>query len=222
MLPANIRHSWLLEYQYSDSEYIRLTSGPTNVVFENNTYLANGPLMSVGRIAKSIKLNDSTLNVVFAGLDIGFQQQILQFSDQNGIIGRPIRLIRCIYDENWTPVNFLQRFNGLVDSWSIQDAYPDEAGDNSTPVTMSIVFALRSFKEILSQTYSGPFTNQESWQAIVDPTDNAMNIVPSLRDVSLTLGGKAPDTTGSGSSVTNTNNALRNDDGIVTAYNDGA
>lgn len=188
-LPVNIRTSWAVDVQISDSTTLYFTNGPQDVVFNNHTYVSTPILAGVGRIPSNIKASDTSYAITFVGIDVQFKQQLLTLAD-NGLNGRPVNCYRVFYDQNWVLLRApLLRASGVIDTFNISDNYPETPGSNEA-VSFNVTLSIRGLRDILQNRIAGVFTNDASHKALIDPTDNCMSIIPSLRDVSLILGGE--------------------------------
>lgn len=192
--PDNIRTAWMVDVQVSNDTTLYFTTGPQDIIYNNNTYMANGPLRGVGRLSDNVRASDTTVGVTFLGIDIQFKQALLTANDV-GLNGRPVNIYRVYFDDSWvvsgTP---LLRYSGIIDSFTITDNYPTEIG-STDPISFNILISLRGIKDILINRVAGAFTNTASHQSLIDPTDICMDIVPSLYGVSSTLGGEPKENT---------------------------
>lgn len=181
----NIRTSWMVQLQLTDTGTMYMTSAPFNIDYEGNTYIASSLLQSIGRVADVAKANDTTLSLNFVGIDIVFKQALLEANDV-GLGGRPCNLYRVLFNDDWSVQQILPRYFGVINSVAINDTYDSNIG-STKPATFSVIINLKTQQEVLKHRVAGRYTSQASMQNYF-PSDTSFNGIAALRDRVITLG----------------------------------
>lgn len=181
----NIRTSWMVQLQLTDTGTMYMTSAPFNIDYEGHTYIASSLLQSIGRVADVAKANDTTLSLNFVGIDIAFKQALLEANDV-GLGGRPCNLYRVLFNDDWSVQQILPRYFGVINSVAINDTYDSNIG-STKPATFSVIINLKTQQEVLKHRVAGRYTSQASMQNYF-PSDTSFNGIAALRDRVITLG----------------------------------
>lgn len=182
----NIRTAWMISLQLTDISTMYMTSAPFDIPYNGNIYLRSPLLASVGRVADVAKTNDTVLALAFVGVDIQFKQALLAANDK-GLGGRPAKVYRVFFDQDWAVQSVQPRYFGVINSISIEDNYETTPGGSQKPVTFNVGINLKTQQQVLKQRIAGRFTSQSSMQNSF-PTDTSFNGLPGLRDRIITLG----------------------------------
>ena len=179
---TKIKTAWLLDWYMSDSDHWAVTSAPFAITYNSLNYIASPLPTSVGRLADTAKASDTTLSVSFSGVDINFKYQALQAD----IVGRPFNCYRVYFNDDYSVNTISQRYAGLITSVTFDEDYPTDL-TNRGETTFSVLFQLRSIKEILKNRVAGRFTTSADQQRFF-PGDTSMDQIPAETGRQIILG----------------------------------
>ena len=176
----------LLDIQIGDTTYY-VSDHYKNIVFNGNTYLANGDLLSISDVVVGTRANNDSVDISLSAIDGALRLDVLDADatggevtfyrglidpDTGGLIGAPITSYR-----------------GFIFSVAITDDFPDTVSNSAlSESTFSVTVDVRSKVFRLGDS-PGVFTNNESQQQI-RPGDLSMQYVESLNGRSVTFGGE--------------------------------
>lgn len=177
-----IKTAWLLDWYMSDVDHWFVTTAPFNITYNGQVYQSSPLPTSVGRLQENVKVGDNTMSVVFGVVDSSFKQLALG----TNLTGRPFNVYRVYFNDDYSILQIVQRYAGLITVVEFEDNVPSQLADNSE-ATFSVMFQLKSLKEILKNRVAGRFTNSADMQRFF-PTDTSMDYVPAEADREIILG----------------------------------
>jgi hypothetical protein len=140
---------------------LRLTDGPSDVVYQGNTYLSNGLLVDLDGIAHSTEITANTYTVT---IDNANTTALALYGSSN-YIGMACKVYLGLLNEDGTLIvdgtgnGPIEIYSGLFDSWGVSESA------NGSSIKTKLKSHWASFKR-----RSGRYTNSSSQQE-VHPSD---------------------------------------------------
>lgn len=136
---------------------------------DGQTYLALGGLLMVGSQQRDLRVTSFDTSITLSGLTSDNIYLVLG----TRIKGSLIEIWRGFYDSNYSLVNTVRRFNGVITSYTITEERVDEVDNFIISVNCS------SYKTVLENRIAGRKTNTNSWKEF-NSTDVSMDKVAAL------------------------------------------
>ena len=180
----NIKTAWLISFKVNDNETYYLTTAPFKITYPTiggSLYTPSPLITTIGRVADTLKMSETTTSITFSMVDISVKQFFLNTS----LNGRVLTLRRIIFNDDWSynDSNVILRYSGIINSISFNNDYSE--GNSDSTFTASVL--LKGIKEILTSRIAGRFTEKNSMRRFF-PSDTAFDYIPQERDRIIILG----------------------------------
>jgi len=159
-----VRWIWFVKLGF-DSGDLGWSTAHRPITYDGLTYLAAGPLGTIGAVAEDIGVKSRTISVTLSGI----KSEVVALLLGEPYINRPAAIYAAVSDANWSfDTNKIKLvFRGTMDSIS------GETG-NTASFTVEIKSRLADWERERKLLYS------DSDQQRLFPGDNGFNFVPQL------------------------------------------
>jgi hypothetical protein len=147
------------------------SSSYKNEVINGSTYLALGGLLSVGTQQRDLRVTNSDTVITLSGL----QSENIYLVLGTKIKGSLVEIYRGFYDDQYSLVNTVRRYNGVVTSYTLNEDLQVENHNDNFVISINC----SAFKTVLENRVSGRKTNGTSWK-VFNPTDTSMDNVQAI------------------------------------------
>jgi hypothetical protein len=161
------------------------SSSYKNETIGGTVYLALGGLMAVGTQQRDIRVTSFDTSISLSG--IGSENIYTALATR--LKGSLVTIYRGFYDSNYNLVNAVQRFTGVVTSYTITEDLDIELYQDNFMVTINC----SSYKTILENKIGGRQTSPNYWNEYATApaiTDSSMINVPNLHNAYFNFGKK--------------------------------
>lgn len=174
----------------------RISNCYKSVVYQGNSYTAEGGFLEITDIQSDLQLTNSEISLGLSAIPAEYIEAIMEAE----IKGGSIKLYRVFFDTETQEVKTISgveqvflRFEGIINNYAISE---DINTDNGLGATHSITVTASSILAVLENRVSGRRTNQQSYQREFAEqfinseilTDQSMDRVVSLRAASFDFG----------------------------------
>jgi len=134
------------------------------------SYTAMGGLIAISNQQRDLKVTGYDTTLTLAGVDPANIAMVLG----KPIRGSEVEIHRGFYDTGGTIVNTVQRFTGVVTSYTVSEQRDNDIDSFSISINCS------SYKSLLENNVGGRRTNRDSWTYWYGSTDTSMDNVEKL------------------------------------------
>ena len=146
------------------------------------TYTALGGFLQMGTVTDNIKATSDDLEIALSGVPVDGNNYLTAVLEANPR-GANVEVKRAFFDDDGFVTNVVQRFRGIVTTFSIDENTDTLAGEN----TATVVVRCASTTSILENKVAGQRTNETDRKRFF-PSDTIMDRVKDLHQVQFDFG----------------------------------